>query len=500
VRDRAQGRPPGAGPAVRLLACLVAVALAGCRVGPDYSRPDYPAPEKFRGDAEAAPAEAKPLADLSWFEIFGDPALQDLIRIAVAENYDARLAAQRIREARALYEIARGAELPAIDAAASAGHTGVSRNGVPALGDGDRDGTLYALGAAFSWELDFWGRLNRATEAALAELVAAEEDRRLVLQVLVTEVARAWFELRDLDAELVIAQETLASRRESLRLVTLRRDRGVSNTLEVRQSEVLVTTAEQTIPDLQRQIEQKENEISLLLGRNPGPVVRGDHSAAGAMNGVVPAGLPSALLDRRPDVRAAEQRLIAANARIGEAKALLYPRIVLTAQGGFMSEDLGDLFDGGSSFWNAAFALAQPIFQGGRLRANVRATEARQEQAVLLYQQTLLTAFREVSDALVGYRKLKEFREQQEILTRTLEDQRRLSEMRYKGGVTAYLEVLDTERQLFDAQLGLAQARRDEILSVVALYRALGGGWTDTINGNGGGAGGAEQSGDPARS
>jgi multidrug efflux system outer membrane protein len=420
------------------------------------------------------------MGELSWFEMFEDEALRELIRIAVAQNYDARLAAERILEARALFEIARGAELPTVDGTASAGYTGITRNGIPSFPSGDRDGVQYAFGAAFSWELDFWGRLDSATDAARAELVAAEEDRRLVLQVLVTDLARAYFELRELDAELEIAHATLESRRKSLQLVTLRRDEGVSNSLEVRQAEVLVTTAQQQIPDIERRIEQKENEISTLLGRNPGPVARGGILVDQTVPDAVPAGLPSALLDRRPDIRSAEQRLIAANARIGEAKALLYPRIALTASGGFASEDLSELLNGSSGFWDVGLALVQPIFNGGRLRANVRATESQQRQAVILYLQTLQIAFREVSDALVGYRKLREFRQQQEILTSTLVDQQRLSNMRYRGGVTAYLEVLDTDRQLFDAQLGLAQAQRNELLALVALYRALGGGWVDT--------------------
>jgi multidrug efflux system outer membrane protein len=437
-------------------------------------------PEQYRGEAGPVATEAKSMGDLAWFEMFDDEALRELIRIAVVENYDARLAAERILEARALYEIARGAELPTVDGAGSAAYTGISRNGIPPFPTGDRDGMQYAFGASFSWELDFWGRLNSATDAARARMLAAEEQRRVVLQVLVTDLARAYFELRELDAELEIAQATLESRRKSLELVTLRQEEGVSNMVEVRQSEVLVTTAQQQIPDIERLIEQKENEISTLLGRNPGPVARGKDLVAQTFPDAVPPGLPSALLDRRPDIRAAEQDLISANALIGEAKALLYPRITLTASGGFASEDLSELLNGSSGFWDLGAALVQPIFNGGRLRANVRATESRQRQAVILYLQTLQRAFQEVSDALVGYRKLREFREQQEILTRTLEDQQQLSNMRYKGGVTAYLEVLDTDRQLFDAQLGLAQAQRNEVLALVALYRALGGGWVDT--------------------
>jgi multidrug efflux system outer membrane protein len=469
---------------------LCALALPGaCHVGPEYKRPGYAVPEQYRGDAgPAASGEGAPeseaaaptaMGDLTWFEMFRDDALRELIRIAVEENYDARLAAERILEARALYEIARGAELPTVDGTGSAGYVGVTQNGVPGF-TGDRDGTLYSFGAAFSWELDFWGRLNSATEAARAELLAAEEDRRLVLQVLVTDLARAYFELRELDAELEIARATLASRRKSLELVTLRQEEGVSNLLEVRQAEVLVTTAQQQVPETERRIEQKENEISTLLGRNPGPVARGEPLVAQAVPDAVPPGLPSELLERRPDIRAAEQGLVAANARIGEAKARLYPRIALTGTGGFASEHLDELLDASSGFWDVGLALVQPIFNGGRLRANVRATESRQRQAVIVYLRTLQRAFQEVSDALVGYRKLREFREQQEILARTLEDQQRLSNMRYRGGVTAYLEVLDTDRQLFDAQLGLAEARRNEVLALVALYRALGGGWVDT--------------------
>jgi multidrug efflux system outer membrane protein len=457
------------------------LAFAGaCQVGPDYVRPDYLAPEQYRGHTAPAQPDAKPIGDLAWFEVFEDEALRDLIRVAVVENYDARLAVERIAEARALWEIARGAELPTVDGAASATYTGVSRNAIPAFPTGDRDGMQYALGGSFFWELDFWGRLDRATEAARAELLATEENRRLVLQVLVTDLATSYFQLRELDLELEIAQATLASRRKSLELVSLRSQEGVANLLEVRQAEVLVTTAEQQIPDTERRIEQTENLISVLLGRNPGPIVRGRSLVEQDLPVDVPAGLPSALLDRRPDIRSAEQSLIAANARIGEAKALLYPRIALTGSGGFASEDLGELLNGSSGFWDVGVALTQPIFNGGRLRANVRATESRQRQAVILYLQTIQRAFQEVSDALVGYRKLREFREQQVILTRTLEDQQRLSNMRYRGGVTAYLEVLDTDRQLFDAQLGLAQAQRNEILALVALYRALGGGWVDT--------------------
>lgn len=477
-------RASAGAPARHWLASAALATLVGaCHVGPAYERPEYALPEQHQG-ADAAAAQAASIADLSWFELFEDEALRELIRVAVVANYDVQLAAERVLEARALYEIARGAELPVVEAGASASYVDVARQGASSVGSGRSiGGARYALGAAFSWELDFWGGLDSATQAARAEMLAAEESRRVVLQTLVTDLARAWFELRDYDAELAIAHQTVASRRASLDLVTLRRDRGVSNTLEVRQAEVLVATAEQAIPGLERRIAQKEHEICVLLGRNPGPVAREGALSERTLPASVPAGLPSDLLKRRPDILAAELRLVAANARIGEAEALLYPQIVLTAQGGLSSRELSDVVDANSGFWNVGAALMQPIFNGGRLRANVRATEARQREAVISYLQTIQLALTEVSDALVGYGKLRAVREQQEFLTSTLADQRRLSEMRYKSGVTAYLEVLDTDRQLFDAQLGLAQARRDETLGLVAIYRALGGGWVDTAPG-----------------
>ncbi|MFI5402412.1 MAG: efflux transporter outer membrane subunit, partial [Planctomycetota bacterium] len=313
---------------------LCTLALAGaCHVGPKYERPEYAVPEQYRGEETPSAPDEKSMGDLAWFEMFQDDALRELIRIAVVENWDARLAAERILEARALYEIAKGAELPTVDANASAGYVGVTRNGVPGF-VGDRDGTLYSFGAAFSWELDFWGRLDSATDASRAELLATEEDHRLVLQVLVTDLARAYFELREFDAELEIARATLESRLKSLQLVTLRRDEGVSNSVEVRQAEVLVTTAQQQIPDLERLIEQKENEISTLLGKNPGAIARGKTLVEQSFPDAIPPGLPSTLLEPRPDIRAAQQRLIYANPQIGDAHALHYPRIARTASGG----------------------------------------------------------------------------------------------------------------------------------------------------------------------
>jgi multidrug efflux system outer membrane protein len=294
---------------------------------------------------------------------------------------------------------------------------------------------------------------------------------------LVSSVASAYFQLRELDTEMEISQRTLASRKESLRLVNIRAKGGTTSLLDVRQSEQLVYTAAASVPDLERRIEQQENLISVLLGRNPAPVNRGKSLVENSILPTVPAGLPSSLLARRPDIQSSEQQLIAANARIGVAKAAYFPQITLTATAGYQSSALTSLFTGPAGFWNFGGQLLQPIFEGGRIRSNVRLTKAQQEEAVLFYQQTIQQAFREVSDSLVAYRKNQEFREQQELLNGAAQDATRLADIRYRGGVTSYLEVLDSDTRYFDAQLGLAQAQLNERLALVQLYNALGGGW-----------------------
>jgi multidrug efflux system outer membrane protein len=294
---------------------------------------------------------------------------------------------------------------------------------------------------------------------------------------LVSSVASAYFQLRELDTEMEISQRTLASRKESLRLVNIRAKGGTTSLLDVRQSEQLVYTAAASVPDLERRIEQQENFISVLLGRNPAPVTRGKSLVENPILPTVPAGLPSALLARRPDIQSSEQQLIAANARIGVAKAAYFPQITLTATAGYQSSALTSLFTGPAGFWNFGGQLVQPIFEGGRIRSNVRLTKAQQEEAVLFYQQTIQQAFREVADSLVAYRKNQEFREQQELLNGAAQDATRLADIRYRGGVTSYLEVLDSDTRYFDAQLGLAQAQLNERLALVQLYNALGGGW-----------------------
>jgi len=447
------------------------LVVAGCTVGPDYRRPTTPVPDEFRGTGPGIPTRAGEgsLGDLKWFELFQDPDLRNLILIALKENYDMRIAAQRILEYRARVTGARAPLFPTVQAGGRYTRSRSPGPGLPTV-------SSYQLSGDFSWELDFFGRVRRATEAAEADFFNYQENRRLTLQTLVTSLAQAYMELLALDMELQIARRTLQSRQDSYRLVKLRQEGGVDSLLSLRQSEGLVYGASTTIPGLERQVEQKENEITGLLGRNPGPVRRG--SLLGQHLKVeVPPGLPSSLLERRPDIRMAEEQLIAANARVGEAKAQLFPQIALTASGGYQSQHLSDLIDPASWFWSLIPALTQPLFMGGQLRANVEAAEARKEQALLTYQQSVQQAFKEVANALVGFRKLREKRAEQERLVKTLADQARLSRIRYQGGVTGYLEVLDSERQFFEAELQLAQDRGNELTSVIALYRALGGGW-----------------------
>jgi multidrug efflux system outer membrane protein len=328
-----------------------------------------------------------------------------------------------------------------------------------------------------AWELDFWGKFRRATEAARAELLATEWGQKAVVSSLVSNVATAYFQLLELDSEMDISKNALTSRKESLRLVEIRARGGNTSLLDVRQSEQLVYTASAAIPDLERRIEQQENLISILLGRNPGPITRGVSLVENVVPPEVPAGLPSSLLGRRPDIQSVEQQLIAANARIGVAKAAYFPQITLTGLAGYQSTALTNLFTGPAGLWSFGGQLVQPIFTAGKIRSGVRLTEAQQQEAILTYQQSIQQAFREVSDSLVAYRKNREFREQEALLTFAAGDATRLADSRYRGGVTSYLEVLDSDSRYLDAQLGLAQAQLNERLSLVQLYNALGGGW-----------------------
>lgn len=455
------------------LAAITLLFLTGCTVGPNYKRPPVTTPDSYRGLAPDADKQAAAWAEEKWWSVFQDDELQKLIRTALEQNYDLRIAATRILQAQAILGITRADQLPTITGSASA----TNQRFPQSKGAAPLETSANQVSLGLAWELDFWGKFRRATEAARADVLATEWGQRAVRTTLVSDVATAYFQLRELDLELEISRQTLASRQESLHLVEVRAKGGVTSMLDVRQSEQLVYQAAASIPDLERRIEQQENFISVLLGQNPGPIPRGKPLVDNVVPPVVPAGLPSSLLERRPDIQAAEQQLVSANARIGVAKAAFFPQITLTAVGGYQSSALTSLFTGPAGFWSFGGQLLQPIFNRGRIRSNVRLTEAQKEEAVLIYQQSIQQAFRDVSDSLVAYRKNQEVRQQQDLLTRAAEDATRLSNMRYRGGVTSYLEVLDSDTRYFSAQITLAQADLNERLAMVQLYRALGGGW-----------------------
>jgi multidrug efflux system outer membrane protein len=459
-----------------LLLCAVGVAAAGCTVGPDYVRPQVSVPPAYRGTDAAPPAAgAESFGELKWWSVFPDPDLQALIRTALAQNYDLHIAAARILQAQSQLTIARSQEFPTADGSVTAPYTAYTGSDRPVtLPDNDFQ---WQAGVGVAWELDFWGRFRRNTEAARAALLATDEARYVVMSTLVTDVGQAYLALRALDLTLEISTRTVASRKQSLDLVQARLDGGVAGVLDLRQAETLFYGATKTIPDIQRQIEQTENFINTLLGQNPGPVKRGRPLEQQIAAPTLPPGLPSDLLARRPDVRAAEQQLVSANAQIGVARALLYPQITLSGSAAAGGAKIDGSSFGPFGIFNVLPAVTLPIFNMGRLQANVDYNEALAQEAGLRYRQTLQQAFREVSDALVDVRKRQEFREQQELLVQALDDASQVAKMRYEGGVSSYLEVLDTERQFFDAELQLVQAKRDESVSVIQLYKALGGGW-----------------------
>jgi multidrug efflux system outer membrane protein len=454
---------------------ILAVLSASCVTGPNYKRPTVPEPSVFRGASSdpAATPTVSSFGDQKWWEVFQDDALHGLIETAIKQNYDVRIAAARILEARALVGVARADQLPEVTAAASA----INERLPTAAGRPAVDTSVMQLSASFSWELDFWGKFRRATESARANLLSQEWAQRQIISSLVSDVASAYFQMREQDLELDISRQTLASRRDSLRLTQVLADGGATSLLDVRQAEQLVFGAGAAIPDLEQRIEQQENFISLLLGKSPEGVGRGRPLVDQPHPLEVPAGLPSSLLERRPDILQAEQQLVAANAQIGVAKADFFPQISLTAAGGSQSAALARLFSGPAGLWAFGASALQPVFEGGRIRSGVRVAEARAEEATLTYQRTVQEAFRDVSDALVAFRKSQEIRDQQQQLTKAAEDATRLSNMRYRGGATSYLEVLDSETRFFAAQLALAQAQLRELQSLVQIYRALGGGW-----------------------
>ena len=456
---------------------LTVLLSAGCAVGPNYKRPRVDVPGTYRGTLppEAAQPATESLGEQKWWDVFQDKQLQDLIRTALQQNYDVRIAATRILQAQAQLGITRADQFPTISGGASAVN---ERNPETKLFR-QYETSANQVDLSLAWELDFWGKYRRATESARAILLANQWAQEAVVSTLVSDVATAYFQLRSLDLQLEISRRTLASRQDSLQLTQTLANGGATSLLDVRQAEQLVDTAAETIPDLERRIEQQENFISTLLGNNPGPIARGMKLTDQPHAPDVPAGLPSTLLERRPDIREAEAELIAANAQIGIAKAAYFPQISLTATAGYQSSALTSLFTGPAGLWNFGGSLVQPIFTGGRIRSNVRFTEARQQELVLTYRQTIQQAFRGVSDSLVEYHKDREFREYQQKLALSAQDAAQLSEMRYRGGAASYLEVLTNETNYFDAELGLAQAQLNELVGLVLVYRNLGGGWQE---------------------
>jgi multidrug efflux system outer membrane protein len=448
--------------------CLIAVLLTGCTVGPNYSRPKINVPSSYRGQMQAPKANVSSLGDEKWWQVFQDPVLQQLIRTALKQNYNVQIAASRILQAQQQIVITRSNKFPNIGG--SANYTSQRIPGLYTRG-------VVALEGSVSWILDFWGQYRRATQAARAALLEQEWNRRAVIATLVSDVAASYFQLRALDLQLQISERTLGARQQSLQLTDTLYKGGANTLLDVREAEQLVQQAAAAIPDLQRQIAQQENAISILLGENPRAIARGKALREQPLPKGIPAGLPSSLLERRPDVRAQEQTLIAANANIGVAKAQLFPTISLTGTGGVQSRDLTDLISTGALAWNATGGLTQPIFNAGALRANVKIARAQQHQALLAYKQTIQTAFEEVSDALIAYRKNREFAQHQAQLTTAAQDAAHLSEIRFKGGVTNYLEVLTNEANYFNDQLTLVTAQLNERLALVQVYNALGGGW-----------------------
>jgi multidrug efflux system outer membrane protein len=446
--------------------------LFGCTVGPNYRRPAVETPPSWRFEEK----EARSAVNIAWWEQFGDPVLNGLIQDALRENKEVRIAAARVEEFMGRYGATRAALFPQLTAGASAGRSRVSdRTAAPTTGmQNPADNYLAFLNA--NWEIDLWGKLRRATEAGRANVLATQEARRAVVLTLVASVANAYVNLRELETEVEIARRTMKSREESYRLFQLRFDGGVISEVELYQVKSEYEQALATVPLLEKLIAQQENALNVLLGRNPGPIPAGR-----AMNELllpgVPAGLPSDLLANRPDIRRAEQDLIAANARIGVARAYYFPSISLTALFGYVSTDLSNLFSGPARTWSWAAPLTAPIFTAGAIRGQVEAAEAVNREFLIQYEQSIQAAFREVEDALIDQRRSRERLEVQTRQIDTLRNYARMARLRFETGHTSYLEVLDAERSLFNAELAQAQTKGALFQALVNLYKAMGGGW-----------------------
>ena len=453
---------------------ISSVLLAGCAVGPKYERPAVKMPSDYRAAMPAQTLPAPSLGNEDWWQVYQDPVLVELIHTALQQNYDVRIAATRVLEAQQQLGVVHSNQLPS----ANVGVDLLSQQNAKVA----KPFPAYQVNAgeldlSVIWNLDFWGKYRRETEEARAQLLATEWGQRATISSLVANVATAYFQLRALDTELEITKRTLASRQQSFELTSVLASHGSASDLDVSQSQQLVYTASETIPDLERQIEQQENLLRILLGENPGSVARGRPLTEQPVPQSIPAGLPSELLERRPDIRQAEQNVVAANAQIGVAKASLFPNISLTGTGGLESNALNRFISAPSQTWNAGLDVSQPIFEGGALRAGLRLTRAQWQELVLSYQQTVQNALVQVSNALIAYQKDRDFRGQQEEVTRAAERSDQLSLVLYRNGGASYLQVLTNETNYFAAELSLVQAQLNERLALVQLYEAFGGGW-----------------------
>jgi len=445
-----------------------AAIAAGCVVGPNYKRPPVALPGQFYG--EQAAAEARSLADVPWWDLFQDPVLTGLVDEALKNGFDARLAAARVEEARALYGVARSEFLPA------AGYQGGGQRTRPDQfqNPSGEVQTKWTANVGFSWELDVWGRIRRLNEAAKAQYLATEEARRGVFLSLLSDVATTYFELRELDAELEIAKRTTAAFQDTYDLFSRRLEGGAASALETARAEASLGQVAAQIPEIERAIVARENEINLLVGRNPQPIWRDGPSTP--LPPEIPPGLPSQLLERRPDVRQAEQFLVSANAGVGVATAAFFPALSLTGLFGNVSPELGDIVSKGKT-WNFGAGLLGPLFQAGALKHNREAAKARWEQARVEYEGTVTRSLAETSTALVARTKLVETERQRARAVQAYREAVRLASLRYRSGLSAYFEVLEAQQQLFPAEIGLAQTRRDQLIAAVSLYKAVGGGW-----------------------
>jgi outer membrane protein, multidrug efflux system len=475
-RPKAGGRSPMSQPLGRLWLLgfgLWALALAGCAVGPDYRRPPVNAPETFRGEAEI---DTNSSANLPWWQVFHDDTLQNLIRIALTNNYDLRIAVTRVGQARALAAQARAGFFPQVDYAVTAG-AGKNVAGDNTPSPTGTSGSVFAADVNASWEIDLWGRIRRLNESARAQFFASQEARNDVMISLIGQVAQDYFQLLALDDQLAIARQSTNSFGESLKIFNERLQGGVASKLETSSAEALMDSAAATIPGLETQVALQENQLSVLLGQNPGVILRGNSLLKNQLPPEIPAGLPSALLERRPDIREAEQQLRSANAQVGVAKAGFFPRLNLTALFGGVSPELAAFTSGGAVAWGLAAALTGPVFHGGQLRAQYAQARAVREQYALQYQAAVLNAFQEISDALISHEKSSVARTQQGRAVAAYREAVKIAMERYRLGNADYYEVLQEQQLLFPAENSLVQFQLNQLVAVVQLYRALGGGW-----------------------